>query len=352
MSANVTNNEVVERIRAHLPHVPCSRVADKQDIPADDLNRRTLYLTALRGKTVNSCPGSRGHLCCNYLVADLYVGCLLGCSYCIMQSYLNFLPTTINVDTASTIERVRTIARQNPETTIRIGTGEAGDSLHLDPLFDLSRDIIEASAVFSNVFFELKTKTDFVDHLLDIKPKGNTVIGFSLNPQNIIEQEEQLCSTLSSRVEAARRAVSSGYLVSFHFDPIFWYDGWEHDYLAVIDRLADSFCAQDIAWISLGAFRYTAGLKEVIGRRWYMLGEFVPCRDGKYRYLQRVRARMYACLLHRIRASFPAVQVYACMESSAVWRRVFGGVPQELPQLATVFEAVDDLDQAPWEAKT
>jgi len=50
----------------------------------------------------------------------------------------------------------------------------------------------------------------------------------------------------------------------------------------------------------------------------------VKCGDGKYRYPQHVRTGIYRALLERIRKYSDNTYVYLCMESTAVWKRVFG----------------------------
>ena len=337
------NTPAVSNALSKLGTVPCTIVDEKNDIPAGEMNPHTLFVTSTHGCSVKKCPGSAGHVCCNYLTLDLYEGCRLGCTYCIMRSYLNFLPVTVNVDVEPAVRHIRALAARNEQQTVRIGTGEVGDSLHLDPLFRLSEHLIASIASHRNVCLELKTKTDSVDHLLQIRHKEATIVGFSLNPQPVVEREEGTSVSLSRRIGAARRCADHGYRVAFHFDPIFRYPGWEHDYRSVIDLLAANLGEAEIAWISLGTFRYTHGLKEIIGLRDYMLEEFVRCADGKYRYLQRVRVGMYRSMVERIAGRFPRAPVYLCMESFAVWRRVFGDVPTRLPQLKPVFMPVQGL---------
>jgi spore photoproduct lyase len=318
---------------------PVRWVEPGQRIPPRDLNHSTLYLRAPRGRPVGRCPGSPGHLCCNYLTADLYEGCPLGCAYCIMRGYLNSAPLVVHLDPEPLIHRVTEIARLNPGRTVRVGTGELGDSLLLDPVFQLSRELIAAFAGLPNLVLELKTKTDAVGHLLDLEPKGNTVIGFSLNPDRLVRRYDGAAAGLDRRLEAARRAARGGYRVSFHFDPIFRVPDWPDRYAEVIQALA-GFPASRIAWISLGTFRYTPRLKGMLGERDFLLEEFVRCRDGKYRYVQRTRSRMYRWLLERIRERTPA-PVYLCMESPAVWRNVFGRIPPEIPGLSDIFSAIE-----------
>ena len=112
--------ETVRLVTGRLPDLPLRLVGDKNEIPPEHQNRRSLFLTAGRGMKVGRCPGSRGHLCCNYLTVNLYEGCPIGCSYCIMQSYLNFLPVTVNVDRRPMIREIERLAALNRKRTISL----------------------------------------------------------------------------------------------------------------------------------------------------------------------------------------------------------------------------------------
>ncbi len=312
-------------------------VDDKSRIPVEHANSATIFIDSPKASILAPCPGSSGHLCCNYLTINLYAGCVIGCSYCIMKGYLNFAPITVNMAIERTIGETLALANANPDKTIRLGTGEVGDSLDLDPVFGLSAELIEGLAPARNVIFELKTKTDSVDHLLGIREKGNTVIGFSVNGERIAREEDGFASPLAARIEAAKKAVESGYRVSFHFDPVFRYEGWEEEYARTVD-LIGSIDERAIAWISMGTFRYPKGLKEKIDERWFLYDEFVQCRDGKFRYIQSVRTQMYGLLKAMLARRFPSVPVYLCMESNRVWESVFGASPFSIPGLEPIFE--------------
>jgi spore photoproduct lyase len=321
-----------------LPGIPVHLVNSRREIPQKDLNRRTLFVSSPRGKTVTRCPGSKGHICCNYITVDLYLGCTLGCGYCIMESYLNFSPLTVYLEPERSIARLQELARQNKNVTIRAGTGEVGDSLLLDPLFRLSEAFITALSAHPNVYFELKTKTHFVDHLLDVEKKGNAVIGFSVNPQAFIDAHEPKASSLADRLEAARKVLEAGYQVAFHFDPIFFSENWEEEYLSLVQTLS-RFPSERIAWISLGTMRYTPALKEKLGEQSFLYEEFVPCRDGKFRYPQKIRSPIYQTLYQALNRSLSA-PIYLCMESPTIWRTVFGEVPGKITGLRAIFTKV------------
>ena len=334
----VTDSPYLHRAVEQLPGVPVHTVESREEIPQQDLNRHTLFVGAPRGKTVTRCPGSRGHICCNYITVDLYLGCTLGCGYCIMESYLNFSPLTVYLQPERSIARLQELARENPDVTIRAGTGEVGDSLLLDPLFGLSEAFITALSGYPNLYFELKTKTHFIDHLLDVEKKGNAVIGFSLNPQTYIDAHEPNASSLSERLEAARRVLEAGYHLAFHFDPVFLSESWEREYLGLV-RALSRFPSERIVWISLGTMRYTSALKEKLGEQTFLYEEFVPCRDGKFRYPQKVRIPIYQSLYEALKKESSA-PVYMCMESPAVWRRVFGDLPVKMEELRAIFTEV------------
>jgi spore photoproduct lyase len=217
-----------------------------------------------------------------------------------------------------------------------------GDSLQLDPLFELSKDYIEGLSSLGNVYFELKTKTANVDHLLSIPDKGNCVIGFSLNPDSIAREEEVYAAPLAARLDAAEKAVEHGYNLSFHFDPIIYSDKWQELYFPVVERL-NYFPASKVAWISLGTLRYPPKLKSHFEDRPFAYQEFVPCADGKHRYIQKIRSAMYRGMVERLAESCDA-PVYLCMESAAVWKNVFGSMPGRLSSMADIFHRPGGID--------
>ncbi len=328
----------VQRALGRLDRLPARIIDSKDEIPENDLNSSTLFIKKRIGETVGRCPGTTGHICCNYLTVDLYEGCTLGCSYCIMKSYLNFAPVTVYADSGPAIERIKKLAAINSDRFIRVGTGEVGDSLQFDPLFEMTEDFIRELSGLSNVYFEAKTKTCFVDHLLEIENKGNAVISFSLNPEDTVEAEEPDAFSLSERLDAAGKAVNAGYNLAFHFDPIICENSWENRYLELAEKLRH-FPKGKIKWISLGTFRYTPSLKDRMQDRPYLYNEFVPCRDGKYRYLQNERREVYRKMHEKLKEATGA-PVYMCMESSTVWKKSFGKVPGETEDLKWIFRKV------------
>lgn len=297
--------------------------------------KRRLLLQRQRGSFLRHCPaGTAGLVCCNYLVVNLASNCPFDCSYCFLQEYLANNPTMkafTNVDDA--LQEIDAVLRAHPERSFRIGTGELADSLALDPLTALSRRLVPFFAERPNALLELKTKTDCIEELLDLDPKGRVVVSWSVNAPQIIAREEHGTATLEERLIAAQRVQVAGYRVGFHFDPLIELEGWEEAYATTVDRILDAVDPHSIAWISLGSLRLTPSLRQIIRRRpgnSLILGsELVPCPDGKARVWRGLRTRMYRHLVERLDRVAGEVPIYLCMEPPATWDRVMGAVPSD-----------------------
>ena len=140
-------------------------------------------------------------MCCNYLVVELASNCPMDCSYCFLQDYLADAPLLTaytNVDDA--LAEIDAVLRAHPERSFRIGTGELSDSLALDPITDLSRLLVPFFAARRNAVLELKTKTDCVEGLLELDPRGRVVVSWSVNAAAVIERDEPGTATLAERL--------------------------------------------------------------------------------------------------------------------------------------------------------
>ena len=111
------------------------------------------------------------------------------------------------------------------------------------------------------------------------------------------------------------------------------YDGCEEDYRRVVEQLFSHVSADNIAWISLGAFRFMPSLKPIIHKRFpdskIIYGEFIIGLDGKMRYFKPLRIGLYQKMISWIREFAPEVLIYFCMEDDEVWRKSLGFIPPD-----------------------
>jgi spore photoproduct lyase len=222
-----------------------------------------------------------------------------------------------------------------------LGTGELSDSLALESIYPISQFLVPFFAE-KNAILELKTKSIGVERLLSLDHRGRTVVSWSLNPPQVIEEEERETASLEERIHAAKRCQDAGYPLGFHFDPMIDYEGWEKGYEGLIDSLFRQIDPKRVVWISMGGFRYPAQLKGVVEERFpqtrIFLGELFPGRDGKFRYLKGIRTEMYRKMVKWLKRVSPDLFVYLCMESREVWEEVFGWSPENSQHLNQMFD--------------
>jgi len=305
--------------------------------------KRELLLTRNDGAFFRPCPGTPRYLCCGYQILDAAENCTLECSYCVLQTYLSNPLMVLFANTEDMKRELNTVFRRKPQRRIRLGTGELTDSLALEHLTDFSALIVPLVERYPHVTFEFKTKTDSIENLLARRPSPNLVVSWSLNSEAMIASDEWKTATLARRLAAAQRCAEHGYRIGFHFDPLIIHDGWEQNYQKVVEQLFHAVPAGQIIWISLGALRSPPSLKPIIQERFsrsrILYEEFIVGEDGKLRYFKPIRVELYQRMVEWIREQAPQAFIYLCMESSDVWKKVFGKAPRNNCELGRMLDA-------------
>jgi len=290
-------------------------------------SKEVVILKKFMGRVYQKCPGSKNMICCNYHLLNTCFDCFYNCSYCFLNSYLNSYGIVQFTNLDGMMDEIIGNIDLEKDFVYRIGTGEFTDSLMMDQVTGIAERIIEDAAEYKNIMIEFKTKSNNIDHLLDIGHKGNAVLAWSLNTERNIEQYEEGTASLDDRIEAALRAEEAGYYLAFHFDPIIPYLGFMEDYSRVIDRLFHKIDPERIVWISMGCFRHTPGFKEIIMDKFpeerLTSEEMFPGLDGKMRYIKHKRVDIYKKFKNMINSYSGAPFIYLCMEPSDVWKSVF-----------------------------
>ena len=99
-------------------------------------------------------------------------------------------------------------SRQRARAQFRVGTGELADSLAFDSLTGLSRDLVDFFAARENLTLELKTKTDEIENLLAIDPRGRVLVSWTLVARRRLSKLGA-SHRLARRDESRRRAPCS-----------------------------------------------------------------------------------------------------------------------------------------------
>ncbi len=333
-------DEITHRILHAFPELPVQEVESEEAfldivgaVPLTE-GKKYLWLSRFKGNFIKYCPGSTGtskhYRCCNYLVINEATNCPIECSYCFLQGYVTNPAMTIYTNYERIQQELRDLSAANPGRIVRIGTGELTDSLALDPIVQLSRKLAATVADLPNIVLEMKTKTDHIDHLLDM-PYRKMVVSWSVNPAWIVQRVEHKAASLEQRLAAMRKISEAGFMIGLHFDPIIYYNQWREGYRELIQALGKAIDGRRIAWISMGSFRTPPPLKENIRLRFpktpILAGEQIRGKDGKMRYIKPLRLEMYRTIYQYLKDVFGNPYVYFCMESLDLWRTVLGKEP-------------------------
>lgn len=290
--------------------------------------KRIVRLTRHKGLFVKPCPGTKEYVCCNLEILHIGQGCPMDCRYCALQFYFNKPVMEVFVNQDEMMDELAGYLRDSEKSFHRICTGEFTDSLALNHLTNLSSRLIEFFEGQKRASLEIKTKTDSIEPLLDYRPKGNVVVSFSMNSEEVVKSEELRSASLERRLQASKLLENAGYRLGFHFDPIIPVGNWKDAYSRTISKIFDSVSPKSIAWISLGVLRFQPVLKEIVTSRFgpvgYFHDAFNPGLDGKSRLFVDRRIEVYRFMAGEIRSRYPLARIYLCMESPEVWDRALG----------------------------
>ena len=285
-----------------------------------NLKEPLIFIVKEHWDFIKKCPCTKKHMGCGYWIFNLGFGCPFDCSYCYLQQYQNFPGIILPSNLDEFFEKFDDLFKKINKP-IRIGTGEFCDSLALDDITLYSQKLID---FFSkrNVLFELKTKSNKIENILNKKPQNNIIISWSLNPQRLIDSEEYSTASLEERLEAARIIQKKGFNIALHFDPIIYSEDWRKEYKALIEALY-SKVNPPLSWISLGTLRFNRQLKPLIEERFpqneIIYTELFIGEDKKLRYPEFLRIDIYKNMVKWIREHDKITPIYLCMESKEIW---------------------------------
>ena len=326
---------------------PLTELQENNSMPIEQLfsrGKRELLLTRYRGAWMRACPGTQAHVCCNLWTVNPGEGCPLDCTYCYLQSYLKRNPTLkLYTNTADMFSEIENKLTAEPARLFRVGTGEVIDSLVWDQLTDSSVELVDFFARFSNAALELKTKSNFVDNLVELKNRhnNNTVVSWSVNAEQIIDKDEESTASLTERINAAARVIEAGYRVGFHFDPVIHFKGWQDGYRDAIEKIFSEINPDNIAWVSVSTLRYPKPMQQTMLKRFpeseIPFGDQILAKDNKLRYIQPLRLKLISFIWKELKKRSDKLPTYMCMESSTAWKNIAGGPPAAGEELVEIF---------------
>jgi spore photoproduct lyase len=274
-------------------------------------------------KVLGSCPvASEKTRCCNLLTLDVVRSCGFDCTYCSIQSFFN----DDQVDIEHNLTKKLKGLNLDPNKHYHIGTGQSSDSLMWGNKDGILDELIQFARDNPNVILEFKTKSHNITYFLQNEIPKNILLTWSLNPQEVIDVEERLTSSLDQRLQAAKMVADRDILVGFHFHPIIYFDGYKDSYQRICQYLVDNFNENRVALVSLGTVTFTKKvIKKIRGRDIYtkILQMEMVDAEGKLSYPLDIKREIFSTVYQGLRPWHNKVYFYLCMEDKSLWMDVF-----------------------------
>ncbi|OSS42751.1 hypothetical protein DESAMIL20_371 [Desulfurella amilsii] len=163
----------------------------------------------------------------NYTPANTYgysiiqsYNCMYDCSYCFLKGYFKTFNPVIFKNIKDYFCAIKKTLKNDKLRPLYFYLGTFSDPVALS-IFDAS--YIKFARFFEELdaILEIRTKSVMIDKLLKEKPFKNTIIAFSLTPQNVIDKFEPYTPSLVRRLNAIKLLDQAGFNIGIRFDPFF-----------------------------------------------------------------------------------------------------------------------------------
>ena len=333
-NTTATRRRLAERICGAYPE---AEVVEAFDVPHNrvHLGEADLLRLHLQGKKTlvlaehNSAvrrSEEEGNSCPNYWHFSPYGFCPYGCDYCYLAATpgIRFSPTVkVFLNLPEILDDIDRIARRLCEP-VAFYLGKLQDGLALDPLTGYSHQLIPFFAEHPYARMTLLTKSANVENLLDLDHREHSILSWTANPPEIADTFERNTPPATDRVAAMRRCADAGYPVRAVVMPIVPLPNWREIYGSFLRSLLDRVPISRITLGSICSYAQAVRLTEL------KLGKENPISrsldrsgrgsaDGRGRFPQELRERVYRFLVKTIRQVRPALDIGLCLEAPATF---------------------------------
>jgi hypothetical protein len=276
---------------------------------------------------------SRHGICRNAHDLHSAWGCLHACDYCNIGEFLN-----IHLNLEEMVERLPAVLDEHEWCRLWKYDNQT-DTITFEPQYGASELMIGAFAERAtddpaeDQYLMLYTKSDNVEHLLDLDHKGRTIISWTISSETVAREIEKNSPTTSERIDAARKCQQAGYHVRARFSPIVPVKGWREegrrmiaDYLAEVkpdvitmdalgllgyERLCGCFDLELLDPVYVEASRELSQMDPHPGK------PFWP--DGKQMFPHDLRLEILRFYVDEIRRHDRDVPISLCDETPEIW---------------------------------
>jgi len=288
-----------------------------------DAGKRTLVFGEHRSAVRFS--EEEGNTCPNYWHFSPTGFCPYGCDYCYLAgtaSVWHSPAIRIYVNLPEVVGEIdRTARRLGRPTAFYLG--KLQDGLALDPLTAYSTVLVPFFAGHPFARQVLLTKSAEVERLIGLEHNGHTILSWSLNPPEVARAFESNTPPVEQRLAAMQSCADAGYPVRAVLMPLIPVANWEAIYADFTRRLLRTVSLTRLTLGGICSYRRARWLMEQKLGRGNVISQSMQADrasgDGRMRYPQELRVRMYRAIIRTARSIRPDIPVALCLEEPPVW---------------------------------
>ncbi|HUS47844.1 MAG TPA: hypothetical protein VNA25_28225 [Phycisphaerae bacterium] len=248
-------------------------------------------------------------------------GCVHKCNYCYEGYVVNIM-----LDLEDFAENVYQTTLRRPHQKL-YRHDMYSDAICFEPEYGSSAILSEMFARTGDKYLLYYTKSDNVDHLLDLPHKSNAIFYLSLATETVCRVIERDTPSMARRIEALRRCQQAGYRVRVGFSPIIPLRDWRAEASECLEQLFAAVRPETVRlWVL--SMMSASNAEALIGAERLdprLLQSIRENRDPNPKEMfdqpfpRAARAEVYAHYLDEIRRISPDTPVTLCSERRELW---------------------------------
>ena len=253
-------------------------------------------------------------------------GCYHACDYCHVKNFVNIM---LNLE--DFVEHLDPLVRRETQQLYKYDNQT--DTICFEPEYGASELLVDYFARQEDKFLMLYTKSDNVDHLLNLNHNGQTIINWTLSCETVAREIEKKAPSMDQRIRAAELCQKAGYAVRFRFSPIVPIKGWQDENREMIRRMfsrvkPDLITMDVLGWMSAKQISACMDIS-LFEDRYRLVAQEMA--DSNVRRLENspkqifphaMRLEIYRLFLEEIRKISEDTPVSICMETHEMWEEL------------------------------
>ena len=242
-----------------VPQIPIQRYGEIFNRNAQNFrlqkNKPALILARKHDRWVLPAPAGYGFGEGESYYFSHMLNCIYDCRYCFLQGMYRSAHYVLFVNFEDFAQDILAKIHHRQTNSVYFYSGYDCDSLALEPISRFTEYFVPLFRDHKNAWFELRTKSTQIRHLLEMDPIPNCVIAYSFTPEAVSVALEHKVPALAKRIDAVRKLQQRGWPVALRFEPLIYHEGFEENYRKLFSVLFSQLDASKLHSVSIGLFR-------------------------------------------------------------------------------------------------